>query len=128
MGWLRPPEHHQPIPRLKQSFKATSLSHSTQSFALTLLDLETNFVFFFVQFSQFLFVFSFFCSSCNISFHLIPMFVFNVVGVVAVAVAVVDGGAGACAGGVLSPDCFRNAFLKVLILKQIIKNSYKFFL
>lgn len=83
-------------------------------------------MFFFVQFSQFLFVFSFFCSSCNISFHLIPMFVFNVVGVV--AVAVVDGGAGAGAGGVLSPDCFRNAFSKVLILKQIIKNSYKFFL
>lgn len=54
------------------------------------------------------------------------MFVFNVVGVV--AVAVVDGGAGAGAGGVLSPDCFRNAFSKVLILKQIIKNSYKFFL
>lgn len=81
-------------------------------------------MFFFVQFSQFLFVFSFFCSSCNISFHSIPMFVFNVFGVV--AVAVVDGGAGA--GGVLSPDCFRNAFSKVLILKQIIKNSYKFFL
>lgn len=81
-------------------------------------------MFFFVQFSQFLFVFSFFCSSCNISFHSIPMFVFNVVGVVAVAVAVVDGGA----GGVLSPDCFRNAFSKVLILKQIIKNSYKFVL